>query len=364
MKIKNFYPIGLSILSIFFLVSITLFSISCKITEEGIETIEQDLENPILLEFSQKDEKTFSLVFSEEVSVNEIQIHNEQELLYNENFIQVEKNEKSISLKLTDDVILEIGQPYSLIGIATDSNKNRLTFQIPFHGFNKNLPGIVISEIRTEYTKPKLEYIELYVHTPGNLAGISLYNAYDDKYGEYIFPASEVNAGEYIVVHLRTPEEEKSLCIDETGTDLNQSTSEESCTDARDFWIENTKARLGKTDVILLRERTGGNIMDAVLYAENDETEWKSEIMTKVADECFSQGIWEPSGQIENAVDSTGLTSARTLSRQNITEIDYAAESGTEFPINNASNWFVTVNLGKEKGATPGYINSKNKYEP
>ena len=175
-----------------------------------------------------------------------------------------------------------------------------------------------------------------------------------------MFPAAEVDAGEYIVVHYRSLEEQRSGCIDETNDDLNASTAADSVDGARDFWIADANARLADSDVVLLRERSGGQLMDAVLFAEDVQSNWKNETLTAAAAEAVATGVWQGDGTPATAAVSTGITLTRTLCRQNIPDIDFAVETGLPLPENNSGCWFIV----KTSGCTPGAVNSIEMHEP
>ncbi|MCA1949005.1 MAG: hypothetical protein LDL24_00390, partial [Treponema sp.] len=155
--------------------------------------------------------------------------------------------------------------------IVADPQGNTLTVLTPFRARNDRLPNMVITEIRTEYSKPKVEFIELYTKSAGNLGAISVVTAINGKDKPiYEFPPIEVSQGEYIVLHLRTLEEG---AVDELTGDLSRSTCTETSKFARDLWISGSEERLRKTDGIALLDQDGG-ILDAVLFSEYTSGEW------------------------------------------------------------------------------------------
>ncbi len=352
---------------------VVLSVVACRATTDGADFPAGDVSSPVLQDFIQIDESRFMLMFSESVVLEQLAVYDGEGVLCAENvsFQQAEPDAAVLSdgmdsgafcteLSVETRMPLIAGGRYVLSGTAVDGAGNSLLFQIPFTGYNNRVPGLVLSEIRTGYSKPKVEFVELYVHTPGNLAGVTLYNAADDKYGEYVFPAAEVDAGEYIVVHYRSLEEQRSGCIDETNDDLNASTAADSVDGARDFWIADANARLADSDVVLLRERSGGQLMDAVLFAEDVQSNWKNETLTAAAAEAVATGVWQGDGTPATAAVSAGITLTRTLCRQNIPDIDFAVEAGLPLPENNAGCWGVV----KTSGCTPGTANSTEMYEP
>ena len=340
-------------------VASVLFVVSCKITAEGIESLEGDFEVPVLNEFVQVNEKTFELNFSEPVELSEICILKERNLIQNSETISIENNSDCMkTILLEDGSNLEIGQEFCLSGIATDLNGNSLSFSIPFYGFNNNMAGLVLSEIRADMSKTKVEFVELYVYKAGNVGGMLLYSASDDGKDEYVFPAAEVKKGEYIVVHFRSLEEQTAGCVDEISGNLNLSVADDSCTDARDFWLAGSEARIGKSDVILLRERLGGKLMDSVVYAEDSLVSWKNEAFVNAVTEAVEFGVWYGGVEVSAAASSTGITNTRTLSRQNISQIVTAVENNLSMPENNRNCWMIT----KTSSASPGKENSSEPY--
>lgn len=361
----------------------SIVSVSCKMTTEGIVSRSEDVSPPVITSFSQVDHDFLLLDFSEEVRLSNLEVRSGAHttmgsLVLGEYQLKTEllpcaddgeswpQNDGgvSVSVNFGADHQLEAGETYILSGIAHDQEGNSLLFQLPFHGFNQHVAGVVLSEVRTEASNTakanaKIEFVELYVHTSGNLAGISLYNASDDKFGEYVFPSAEVTAGEYIVVHFRTMEEHAVGCLDETSDDLNVSTAPDSCDDVRDFWVPGTAARLGKSDVILLRERSGGKIVDALLYAEAGIKDSTQKKLVDAAQLAVKAGVWQGSDDGVTWVVSDGLTTTRTLSRQNLATIGLEADPGTGSLVAGEDDWFVVAT----SSATPGQANSTERHE-
>ena len=387
----NFKKTGLCFFVSFMLMCVSIFAVSCKMTAEGIVSAADDVGNPVLAEFSQSSADSVCLSFTEPVVLSGLEVRSGNpasmgELMYSEGELEVRTGALGGSGKASgspetpmtseapsytefqvvfpEESPLEPGEAYILSGLACDKEGNSLLFQVPFHGFNTNVAGIVLSEVRTEASNAKkdnakIEFVELYVHTSGDLAGMSLVNAVDeDKFGEYVFPSAEVDAGEYIVVHFRTAEDFAGACIDETSSDLNASTAPDSCADARDFWVPGTEARLGKSDVIVVRERLNGKIVDALLYAESGIKESAFEKLLPAAQQVVSEGGWSGTEDVATWVNGDGLTTTRTLSRQNIDEIDRAVESSSPIPVVCSDDWFVVAT----SSATPGLPNSTDKF--
>lgn len=218
---------------------------------------------------------------------------------------------------------LGIGTPAVFSAMVKDAHGNTLSFDIPYTGFNNRVPVMKINEIRTEYSKPKVEYVELYVLKGGNLSGVAIQNPMNAIKPVYEFPSVEVAAGEYIVYHLRSVEEG---LVDETGA-VDVSAGTDARSGARDFWDNLTKSPLKKTNALLLRERNGGSIMDAFLSAEADATVWPNDAVHLAAEEAFSSGAWKPGALVSDAFCSTGTTLTRTIGRnERSADTDLAAD--------------------------------------
>ena len=391
--------IGSSFLCFFVALSLfgaSVFSVSCKMTAEGIVAVSEDVHNPVLSDFFQESEDSLVLCFSEEVSITNMEVRSagekdsgqivlsserievakvaqeggkefkttgETALQETEGASSVEGSGKvNINVTFKDGFVLEPGFPYVLSGVAHDKKGNSLFFQVPFHGFNRNVAKIVLSEVKPGYNKPEVEFIEFYVYKPGNLAGIILNTVNKDF--EYVFPSVEVSEGEYVVLHMRTLSQESGH-VNELGEDLNLSTAPDSCTDARDLWVPMEERIVGNSDVITLRERWNGRIMDALLYAHPDISVTVQKKTLPVAQQLVEAGAWQGEKGLDGWVQADGLTNTsttRSLSRQNIQAFDEVAGAEIAVPLPGPQDCFVTAKAGKVSGITPGLPNSTTRY--
>ncbi|AEE16029.1 hypothetical protein [Treponema brennaborense] len=343
------------------LLGLALSGVSCRITEDSVQQVEGDMIAPELIAVSQLNETQLRLSFSEDVGVSAANVYADGVLFCTGTAAGSGTEAAALSAEpvITLDAAPAVGVQYVLTGTAADKKGNSLLFTIPFSGYNGRVPALVLSEIRSEYSSGKSEFIELYVLSPGNLAGVTVYSANDDKYGAYEFPAADVAAGEYVTLHYRLSADDAEACVDETGADLNASASKESCGDSRDFWIRDSVARIGKSDVVLLRDRAGGKLLDALPYSESSKTAWKTDALRAAAQEAADAGVWPAGGDdFSESFCSDGVTATRTLSRRNVAVLDAAAESGTGFPPSDKTSWIVTAT----GGATPGMPNSEKEY--
>lgn len=326
------------------IVLICVSSFSCQLSPEGITLLSGSYECPNLTDFSITGKNELQMTFSQEVEFTEMYIGSTQTTP--EDFPQTAVQPENISItnlengtfqyNLEFSECFDYGTSYVLYAVVEDSHGNSLSFSSGFTGYNENLPVIALSEVRTDVSKTKVEFVELYVLEEGNLGGLFLEVYYGTKRNTYAFPAADVHPGEYIVLHMRTAEG----AVDETE-DITVSAAADSCPQARDFWYPSESKTIGKTGVILLRERENGPLVDALLYAESEKESWPQEEMESAAQAAFSSGLWPDGADIQNAVCSDKCTATRTLSRQDFTE-------------KGSQSWIVVAT----SSATPGAANS------
>ncbi|MBO4857388.1 MAG: hypothetical protein J5527_02605 [Treponema sp.] len=367
-----------------FLTLITLFAVSpvgCKVTTEGIKILEGDYSPPLLQKFTVLDEASLEMIFSENVSlsgcvvspvlegISDSDEHSMDQSLSAAlaaaaglegsipvSTVNIEKN--VILLKLEHST--EIGNKYELYGVVKDDGGNSLTFCIPFVGFNARQAKIIMTEIQSESVSSQRatektagiyrnEFIEFLSLSDGNLAGLELCSSYDGEEKKYSFPAVEVKAGEVFVVHLRN---RGNGCISELTDNLSEATSSYTSPEIRDLWSEQTATVLGnKTDIILLRDSASEKILDAIMYRADTVEEWSKTYTTFV--QLMNECSIYPSGDIENAFVTTGLTATKTIFRQTALVLQQMALSGEEieYPVPAGDNdWVVSVE------ATPGTL--------
>ncbi len=328
---KTFIKIS-TILIISTFILIIFSGISCTLTPEGISILSGNYESPKFLELKVNSENSLQLLFSTSINLENLKIYPLDE----SQEIQVESKDLGEGLWQINSVTdFDCRKTYLIEGYVLDERGNSLYFKDSFTGFNGRVPKVVINEIRTEYSKPKVEFIELKVLSDGNLGGMELITASDGSENSYVIPSVEVKSGDYVVIHYRNIEEG---CIDELENDKELSTATESSS-ARDLWIENSSARIAKSDVIILKERIQGNIADGIIFTESSFSAWKTDYMAECAEVLISSEVW--SGE---SVISDGLTTTRTLSRQNLNK--------------DKSAWIV---VGTSQ-ATPGKENSSLVY--
>jgi hypothetical protein len=198
----------------------------------------------------------------------------------------------------------------------------------------------------TEYdsSKKRAEFVEFKVKSAGNLGGVKLFIKWNAKKPfEYGFPAIEVEAGEYITLHLRALEDN---CVDELGQDLSQSGGTDSCPTARDLWVSDTKKLLHQTDIVYL-QNTNGGIMDAVIMNEKPEETWPKarQHFEELTEFLFNKGAWKSeSGQLPGPLDSVDTSGIKTSKTRSVSRYEEGEDTNT------ADDWYVTGNKGTTQG--------------
>lgn len=326
---------------------ICVSSFSCRLSPEGITILGGTYSCPKLVDFAITGSNTLTMTFSQKVTVSEMKVAGTD--ITPEDFVTLNTQPDEILITENEDGTFryvmsfqdgfDCGNSYVLYAVVEDDYGNSLSFSSGFSGYNDTIPTLALSEVRTEYDskKPRFEFVELYVLEDGNTAGMMVEVYYGSKKNEFIFPAVDVHQGEFLVLHMRTPDES---AFNELG-DINACTAADSCADARDFWYPSESKTLGSTGVILLRERENGRIADALLYAESSKASWPKDEMKAAAQSALLAGLWEEGSEPSDAVCSDSCTATRTLSRKDYSTVGAAA-------------WIVVA----QKGETPGKVNS------
>ncbi len=341
---------------------------SCKVSPEGVTIIGGEYSSPKLVDFIVDGTDSLRLVFSGDIQLDNMYICPSSADADGFVSSKVDMGIVDVDKAAVDDGVAytlhmpektECGKEYVLFAEAEDKKGNTLSFSSVFYGFNEDVPKLVLSEVRTEASKPKPEFVELYCLSGGNTGGMVLEIVYKSSSFKYTLPPAVVEAGEYVVLHLRSYDDQKVFCVDETepgSSSLSASSAADSCPGSRDFWYsENTKV-IGKTSVILLWERSRGRMIDALLLSESEKESWPSVVTGDAAQSAVLADVWIDGPSVTDAVCADKVTATRTVSRQNIAAIvAAAAESDFVWPVPVcASDWIVVAT----SQATPGKPNS------
>lgn len=347
------------------LIAVSLLSAaaSCKLESGGFTLLTGDYSAPYLNDFKLTGTESAVMTFSKPVVFSHLVCTRagEDGKTIEVSALPCEGEGDSYTLRFSREV--PVGYAYLLEGIVKDSGGSSLRFSLDFYGYNDRAPAAVFSEVSPDHAsskdpqKAKAEFIELYILEDGNLGGMVIQSGYDGVLRDFILPAAEVRAGDYVSVHMRIFGEQ-AVC--ETGDNLALSTTAYSCPVSRDIWNEtadSTKSRLGADDVILLRIRSGEEIIDALLYSRSEKPSWAKPLMGEYAADAVECGIWVEGELPENAVCADSVTAVRTISRLNIDVLQAAFNAGEKPPFKvQASDWKVLSGKKGEK-ASPGRAN-------
>jgi hypothetical protein len=235
--------------------------------------------------------------------------------------------------------------------LVEDDLGNTLGVLIPFRAINDRIPRVQITELRTEYANPKVEFVEMKTLSAGNLGALRLFIAGTGMAEPvFEFPPVEVAAGEYLVVHLRTLD---PASVDETGGNLALSPGTEALPDARDFWVPESVKRLRRTDAVLLLDQSD-KVLDGTLLSENPDNAWAKEDLEKAAKLLAAENAWQDAAgsrslSPRDAIPTKGTTATRTICRD-----ETAADT------DSAADWYIAAT----SQASPGKPNSDKRYEP
>jgi len=327
-----------------FLVFMLIFTaLSCSTEGALQQVLGKSAEPPVFLDCKPVSSTEMVFKFSQAVNVKS---------LYFEPPLEVESIGEGEDVSVVFARKLEEGKKVTADIIVEDSSLNTLNVIVPFRTRNDRMPKLIINELRTENSKPKVEFVEFFSKGDGNLGAMRLFIAgHSVSTPVYEFPPTEVKAGEYIVLHLRTVEEG---CLDETGKDLALSGGTDAQNNARDLWIPGNTKLLHKSDALWLLDQDD-KIIDAILLSENQEGKWANNKVAEAADLLGKKKAWLPKqGEAKewspgpsDAVLTAKTTSTRTICRD---------ETITQKPC--AGNWYIT----DTSSATPGKPNSVKRY--
>ena len=240
-----------------------------------------------------------------------------------------------------------VGEKFVLAMTVATAKGNTLSLSETFTGYNSRVPKLRINEARIAYSKPKSEFIEFEAVSGGNLSGVVIetygYKSTKERNTAYTFPAAEVEAGDLVVLHYRLLPDGADF-TDETGTDIALSTGDGASETGRDLWFDAGGKPFSDAGVFLVRERSGGELMDALVFSKGEASCISS--MQSAAAEAVSAGVWSGAGDFP-AFDATGSTPTRTICR----------EPGTA--VASSESWYVCAT----SNATPGEENSSKRYE-
>ena len=244
---------------------------------------------------------------------------------------------------------LEPGERVTADLLATDESGNTINVLVPFRARNDRVPSLRITELRTDYTRPRSEFIEMRTFAAGNLGALRVFIASNHRSPVvYEFPPVEVRSGEYVTLHLRKVEDANR---DELGSDLGASGGVNASPTGRDIWVPGTVKLLRRTDIVYILDQDD-EVVDAVVLSENPGLTWDRSHFADAADFLFLAGAWKSRDETgispTDAVQTAGTTTTRTINRD-----ETLAENSR-----SAGDWYITVT----SGATPGRVNNPRRH--
>lgn len=239
------------------------------------------------------------------------------------------------------------GVAYALSGVVADASGNLSSFVLPYWGYNPDPPAMLINELLTEGSSTHPDAVEFCVVRGGLCAGLAFFVGSPVNYdARYVFPALLVEAGDYVILHLKP--QGIAVEVDEFE-DMAASGGLDSKPGAWDLWYRGEGGALsGKNGALALCSSPGGAIIDAVLYSErsiDSDTKYggfgTAALRDKV-DDLVAAGCWEASEppRPEDCARSTGTTSTRTICRSSD-----SADNDT------GADWHIVPTSGSTLGA-------------
>jgi len=313
-------------------------------TENTEDPSEEIPPAPIFLYCKVVSQKKIVFGFSQPVAMKDLSFSTEQE---QEILLEYEKSGKGKTITVNLAENLQSGQVLIANFIAEDDYDHEVDKKVFFFSTATSVPALQINELRTENSSAsfKAEFIEFKMLSDGNMGGLQVYVASNDKASLiYTFESVEVKEGEYVVLHLRTYE---NTYKDEYGDNLSESGGTDSCPTARDFWISSNEL-LRKTDAVYVMKDDW--VLDAVMFADNPNAWSGKDYFTKTANLLFNKYAWKSLAEtvsgVEDAVNSSNTTVTQTICRDETVENTHTK-----------ADWYITA----KSCATPGKENNPKR---
>ncbi len=335
-------------LPLFLLLAPAVLPTGCGPLEDLRERLEPDLKPPVLLSLRARG-LSLELDFDEPPVCGPEQVRAVPALQFSE--VLAEANRLCLSC-----LAQAPGQRYLLEIEVADARGNLLELAVELYGYNPSAPRLLINEFTTQGSDTHPDVVELFAASGGNMAGVVLYqgaaSSWDDR---LVFPAFEVRAGEYLLVHFKPqglPEE-----LDEPGYPALSGGLDASPV-AYDFWVPGGTGLSGNNGALSLYDRPGGELRDGVLYSNRTSASdslyrgFGSAATLARAEELVRQGGWIATEQAirpEDAVNPEAGTATRSLCRGSDSQ-----DSDT------TADWHIVPT----RGFTFGTVNSDERYVP
>ena len=238
------------------------------------------------------------------------------------------KNGDLSVFKIKPSASFEIGEDFKICGKVAGNMSQILDFELPFKGANTRPAELSFSSLKLGSTS-KQGFIKLRVKKGGNLFGINLVNAGNSKEPDYIFPAFEIKEGNVIVFYWYLPpdgsEPEDGILVSADACNALEPGEKAFC-----FWAKLQKFQPKRTNAVLIRTSQNEGLQDAVLFRNPKDEEWGRPEIERAALEAAEAGLWQPDGDILNAVQAN-ITPAKMIKRISQVTINH-----------NAADWVLT----------------------
>lgn len=280
--------------------------------------LEADLRPPVFLSIAVNNSRSVALEFSEPVEYCRESYSCSPALALSADGPR--SSQQQLELSFRDE--MQPGTEYSLECSVRDAAGNTHTVLAKFFGFNPHVPEVRLNEITTQGSTSNPDKVELLVLEDGNTAGLCFIDGTRDLIRNCkIFPAIEVTAGDYIVIHCRPtgrPDE-----IDETDSPL-QCSAEEATMEAWDVWLEGASGLSGNNGVLTVYSHSNGRLLDGFLYSNRTSSSdeyyrgFGSRDTMDRADQLWLADGWTAAGRLiapEDAVNPDDSTATRSMCR-------------------------------------------------
>ena len=237
------------------------------------------------------------------------------------------KNGDLSVFKIKPSASFEIGEDFKICG-KVEAQNQFLYFELPFKGANTRPAKLSFSSLKLGSTS-KQGFIKLRVKKGGNLFGINLVNTGNSKEPDHVFPAFEVKEGNVIVFYWYLPpdgsEPEDGCLISSKDCEAIEAGEKAFC-----FWAKLQKFQPKRTNAVLIRTSQNEGLQDAVLFKHPKDEEWGRPEIERAALEAAEAGLWQPDGDILNAVQAN-ITPTKMIKRISQETINH-----------NAADWVLT----------------------
>lgn len=308
-----------------------------------------DIQPPEIQSAEVLDERSLRFEFDEEVFTTLDTVEIEPEIA----IASADPEAKSLIVRFSEDQT--IGSAYTMRLEVADNSGNILSFLYRFTGWNPRVPELLINEINPKGSKSTPDCVELFALTGGNIGGLELVIGTEENLVDSIvFPAIEILAGEYIVVH--TKPEGLAEEIDELEA-LDASGGRLASENARDFWMRDKPGLPGSNGAVTLYRQKGGSILDAVIWSDRDDQPDDERLGWTSASFPWAkvlglQGEWEAANDIPLPSEALAVgvsTATRSLCR-----------SSQPVDSNSPRDWHTVPTSGQTFGA----VNKDEVYNP